>query len=420
MDWSSLYASRIARMKGSDIRERMKLLGVRDIIQLGGGLPDASLFPVAAVAQACARIMDDPALAATALRYAPSEGYEPLRAWIARSMSEQGASCTVDNILITNGSQQGLDFAARLLLSPGDLVAVETPSFIGALRAFDAYEPRYAALPTDVGAHPPDGAKFGYIGSDFQNPSGQTLSRAKRMSLIAACGAAGVPLIEDGCYVQLRFEGEPIPSVFALAVQAAGDVEKVGVLHTGSFSKTLAPSLRCGWIAGPSEVIRKLVLIKQAADLATSAFNQMIALELAAGCLEEQIVRGRDLYRRRRDAMLAALEAFMPPGVRWTRPEGGLYIWLELPDGVDGAVVAETALREQSVSVISGAAFYPEAPQHNTLRLSYSLAAEDGAREGVRRLAQVIAEAAAAPARAARSDAGVSGSNSRFRPKVEG
>ncbi len=381
-------------MKGSDIRERMKLLGVRDIIQLGGGLPDASLFPVAAVAEACARILGDPALAATALRYAPSEGYEPLRAWVADRITQGGAPCTVDNILITNGSQQGLDFAARLLLSPRDLVAVETPSFIGALRAFDAYEPRYAALPTAVGSKPPAGAKFGYIGSDFQNPSGQTLTRAERLSLIAACGEAGMPLVEDGCYVDLRFEGEAIPSVFALAVQAAGDVEKVGVLHTGSFSKTLAPSLRCGWIAGPSAVIRKLVLIKQAADLATSAFNQMIALDLATSALDEQIARGRDLYRRRRDAMLTALEDFMPPGVRWTRPEGGLYIWVELPEGVDGAIVAETALREQSVSVISGAAFYPAAPRRNTLRLSYSLAPEEAAREGVRRLAEVIAEAA--------------------------
>lgn len=383
-------------MKGSEIRERMKLIAAADLIQLGGGLPDVSMFPVAAIAAACARILGDADLAGTALRYAPSEGYEPLRGWIAGALTRSGAPCTADNILITNGSQQGLDFAARLLLSPGDLVAVETPSFIGALRAFDAYEPRYAALPTAVGSRPPAGARFGYIGSDFQNPSGRTLSRAERLSLIAACDDAGVPLLEDGCYVDLRFEGDPIPSVFALAVQAAGDVEAVGVLHTGSFSKTLAPSLRCGWIAGPSAVIRKLVLIKQAADLATSAFTQMIALDLAEGCLDEQVARGRALYLRRRDAMLAALRDFMPPGVRWTRPEGGLYIWVELPDGVDGAAVAETALREQSVSVISGAAFFPQDPQRNTLRLSYSLASEDAAREGVRRLAGVIALAAGA------------------------
>ncbi|HET6970798.1 MAG TPA: PLP-dependent aminotransferase family protein, partial [Phenylobacterium sp.] len=195
-----------------------------------------------------------------------------------------------------------------------------------------------------------------------------------------------------GCYQALRFEGQPLPPLFALAVQAAGDVEASGVLYAGGFSKTLAPSLRVGWVAGPSAVIRKLVLIKQAADLATPALNQMLALELARTVLPAQVERGRALYRRRRDAMLAALEAFMPPGVAWTRPEGGLYIWLTLPEGLDGGRVAERALTEFNVSVIGGAAFFAERPQRNTLRLSYSLAAEDAAREGVRRLGGLLAE----------------------------
>jgi DNA-binding transcriptional MocR family regulator len=398
LDWSSLFASRMGKVVASDIRERMKLLASRQIIQLGGGLPDPSLFPTSAVAEACQRIFSDPARAAAALHYAPSEGHPPLRAWIADYMTRIGAPCGIDNILVTNGSQQGLDFVARLFLSPGDMVAVEAPSFIGALRAFDAYEPRYAALPGAVDAPLPRGAKFGYLGSDFRNPTGTSLSRAEREALINKAEAIGLPLLEDGCYEKLRFEGDPILSVFALAVQKAGHVDAAGVLHAGTFSKTLAPSLRVGWLAGPSEVIRKLVLIKQAADLATSALNQMIALDVASTLLDAQAERGRDLYRRRRDSMLRALQDLMPEGVIWTRPEGGLYIWLTLPETLDGAAISERALMEHDVSVISGAAFYPFDPQRNTLRLSYSLATEATAREGVRRLAIVIREASSAPA----------------------
>ena len=392
LDWTALYASRMGKVVASDIRERMKLLADRHIVQLGGGLPDASLYPAAEIAAACARILGDPASAATALNYAPSEGHPPLRAWLADYMTGIGAPCGVDNIMVTNGSQQGLHFLGRLLLSPGDTVAVEMPSFIGALRAFDAYEAAYAALPGEVGAPLPTRAKFGYLGSDFRNPTGTSLTLAEREALIDKAALASLPLLEDGCYEKLRFEGEPIASVFALAVQKAGDVEACGVLHTGTLSKTLAPSLRVGWIAGPSAVIRKLVLIKQAADLATSALNQMIALEVAQACLERQAALARDLYRRRRDAMLDALEAYMPPGVSWTRPQGGLYIWVTLPPGVDGAKVSERALLEADVSVISGAAFYPVDPVRNTIRLSYSLAGEVTAREGIRRLGALLGE----------------------------
>jgi hypothetical protein len=389
----------MSRVAASDIRERMKLLGRREIIQLGGGLPDPSLYPAAETAEACARILGDPARAVTALNYAPSEGHGPLRAWIAEHLTSLGAPCGEDNVVVTNGSQQGLDFVARLLLSPGDTVAVERPTFIGALRAFDAYEPRYVALPHTPAAPLPQ-AKFAYLGSDFRNPTGTSLSLLTRQTLAQRAAAAGLPLVEDGCYQAMRFEGDPVPPVFALAVQAAGDVEAAGVLYAGGFSKTLAPSLRVGWVAGPEAVIRKLVLIKQAADLATPALNQMLALELARTVLPAQVERGRALYRRRRDAMLAALEAFMPPGVTWTRPEGGLYVWLTLPQGLDGARVAERALAELNVSVIGGAAFFAERPQRNTLRVSYSLAPEDAAREGVRRLGELLAQMTAAPAAA--------------------
>jgi hypothetical protein len=379
------------RVVGSDIRERMKLLAARQIIQLGGGLPDPSLFPVAEIKAACEAILSDPARAAAALHYAPSEGHMPLREWLAGYMTSIGAPCGVDNIMITNGSQQAIDFCGRLFLSPGDTVAVEMPSFIGALRAFDTYEPRYLGLPNEVDAPLPTGAKFGYLGSDFRNPTGTALSLSEREALIDKAAAIGLPLVEDGCYEKLRFEGEGVSSVFALAVQKAGSVEDVGVLHTGTLSKTIAPSLRVGWVAGPSAVIRKLVLIKQAADLATSALNQMIALEVARTSLDRLADMGRALYLKRRNAMLEALEAFMPPGVTWTRPEGGLYIWVTLPPRIDGAVLSERLLMEEGVSVISGAAFYPTDPVRNTVRLSYSLATEEAAREGVKRMGTMLA-----------------------------
>ncbi|MDB5433087.1 MAG: PLP-dependent aminotransferase family protein [Caulobacter sp.] len=390
MDWNSLYATRMGKVVASDIRERMKLLAARQIIQLGGGLPDPSLFPAAEIAAATAAIFADPARATTALHYAPSEGHMPLREWIAGYMTSIGAPCGVDNIMITNGSQQAIDFCGRLFLSPGDTVAVEMPSFIGALRAFDTYEPRYVALPNEAEAPLPVGAKFGYLGSDFRNPTGTAMTLAEREAMIDKAAAIGLPLVEDGCYEKLRFEGQAVPSVFALAVQKAGDVEKVGVLHTGTLSKTIAPSLRVGWVAGPSAVIRKLVLIKQAADLATSALNQMIALAVAQTSLDRLADAGRALYLRRRDAMLEALETHMPPGVTWTRPEGGLYIWVTLPAHIDGAVLSERLLMEEAVSVISGAAFYPVDPVRNTVRLSYSLATEEAAREGVKRMGTML------------------------------
>jgi DNA-binding transcriptional MocR family regulator len=390
VDWNSLYASRMGKVVASDIRERMKLLAARQIIQLGGGLPDPSLFPVDDIKAACDAILSDPARATTALHYAPSEGHMPLREWLAGYMTSIGAPCGVDNIMITNGSQQGIDFCGRLFLSPGDTVAVELPSFIGALRAFDAYEPRYVGLPNEADAPLPTGAKFGYLGSDFRNPTGTAMTLAEREAMIDKAAAIGLPLVEDGCYEKLRFEGEAVPSVFALAVQKAGDVEAVGVLHSGTLSKTIGPSLRVGWVAGPSAVIRKLVLIKQAADLATSALNQMIALEVARTSLDRLADAGRALYLKRRNAMLEALEAYMPPGVTWTRPEGGLYIWVTLPAHIDGAVLSERLLMEEGVSVISGAAFYPVDPVRNTVRLSYSLATEEAAREGVKRMGAML------------------------------
>lgn len=396
-DWNSLYATRMDGMIASDIRERMKLLDARQIIHLGGGLPDPDIFPYRALSEASAAIWDDAALARTALQYAPSEGHGPLRAWIAERMTRDGVPCSIDNILMTNGSQQGLDFVAKLLLSPGDKAMVEVPSFIGALRAFDAYQPEYMGLPQDRRHWRADrlkGAKFCYVGPDFRNPTGTTMTLAEREALLDLAQETGMALVEDGCYQALRYDGEPIPSLLALAIQRHGDINNVPVLHTGTFSKTIAPSLRIGWIAGPVDVIRKLVLIKQASDLATSALNQMLLLRVVEMDLDRTVALGCRTYRERRDSMLLALQEAMPEGVRWTRPDGGLYIWVELPEHVDATLFAQRALVEHSVSIIAGAAFFPADTQHmpgcrNSFRLSFSMIDAPRAREGIMRIGEL-------------------------------
>ena len=392
--WDRLYAARMARVAPSEIRERMRLINQHDLIHLGGGLPDPAIFAYDLLARSSAAILGDPARARTALQYAPSEGHLPLREWLTGYMASLGAPCGIENIVITNGSQQALDLIGKMLLDPGDIAAVEMPSFIGALRAFDAYQPRYIPIPEDAAAAGATlaGAKFAYCGPDFRNPTGTTLTLAQRAGLLALAADAGTPIVEDSCYEKLRFHGESLPSLLALGVSRTGSIERAGVLYTGTFSKTVAPSLRVGWVAGPAAAIRKLTLLKQATDLATSAFNQMIMLDIVRDHLDSEAARISAIYAQRCRSMLDALERHMPKDVTWTRPEGGLYVWVMLPEGMDGARFAERALIERGVSTISGSAFYPIDPQANTIRLSFSLASIEDAAEGIRRLAELVEE----------------------------
>jgi len=382
----------MATLGGSEIRERMKRLGERELIHLGGGLPDPTLFPTARFAEAATAILSDPARARIALSYAPSEGHGPLREWIAARMTARGAPCRTSNILVTTGSQQGLDLVAKLVLSAGDTVMLELPSFIGALRAFDIQQVRYAGIP-ETDRLPDPAPRLAYAGPDFRNPTGTCLSLAERDHLLDLADAGAMPVLEDGCYEDLRYEGAPLPSLLALDIERRGGIERSRVIHAGTFSKLIAPALRVGWIAAAEPVIARLTLLKQAADLASGTLDQMIALALAQDldALTEPL---RTAYRDRRDAMLAALAEHMPEGVGWSRPEGGLYIWLTLPETIDGSLFAERALAEQSVATISGGAFYPVEAQRNTLRLSFSLASIDGAREGIRRLGRLARDMA--------------------------
>ena len=388
-DWPSLYASRVARIQSSDVREQARLMGQADVISFGGGIPDPAVFPHQDIAEAAHRILIDPATARVALQYSESGGYRPLKAWLADYMGSLGVACSPDNILITNGSQQGLDLIGRLLLSPGDRVLVEAPTYIGALRAFDACEAAYGPI-EELSDPAAPAAKFGYVMPDFQNPMGTCLTRDERLALLDRAAARGIPLVEDSAYEKLRYEGDPVPSLLALDAKRSGGIDNGCVIYTSTFSKVIVPSLRVGWVVGPAPMMHKLMLLKQACDLHTSTYNQMLMLDLASRILDDRIGVVNDLYRRRRDATLAALQAHMPAGVAWTRPQGGMYLWVTLPPAIDGAEFAQRALTEERVAVVAGGSFYPGDPELNTIRLAFPQTREDRAGEGIARLAALL------------------------------
>jgi hypothetical protein len=400
MDWESVFASRASRMKASEIRELLKLLEQPDIISFAGGIPDANLFPREEVADAYARVLAD-GRAITGLQYSISEGYRPLREWIAVEMKKLGVPCTLDNIVITSGSQQGLDYIGKLFLSPRDTALVTWPTYMGALGAFNAYEPTYDRLNplanrepasyVDAAAKAGGRVKLAYCVPEFSNPTGETISRQARENILDLADELSIAVVEDAAYQMLRYDGEMPAPILALDVaRNGGDIEKTRTLYCGSFSKTLAPGLRLGWVVGASEVIRKLVLIKQASDLHSSTINQMVIGEVAPRVFESQVTKIRETYGARRDHMLEALAAHMPAGVEWSRPEGGMFLWLRLPEGYDGAALLAHALKTEKVAFVPGRAFHPDGTGANTIRLSFSCATEDMIDRGIAALGRAI------------------------------
>jgi len=404
------YAHRAGRMRASEIRELLKLLEKPGIVSFAGGIPDPALFPVDRVQGAYAAVLSDPATATTALQYSTSEGYAPLRRWIAAHMRDLGVPAEADNILITNGSQQALEFLGKLFLDPGDTALVAAPTYLGALQAFSAYEPRYDtvrpggdnAVPALLRARAAGAGgriKFIYLVPDFANPTGETLSRAAREQVLQLAGDLDVPVIEDAAYAALRFEGNAEPALQSLSIGGAaeGGMERSRVIYCGTFSKTLTPGLRVGWVCAPQPLIRRLVLIKQASDLNSSLINQMVMHRLAADGYPVQLARARTCYQARRDAMLAALDAAAAPGMSWTRPEGGLFVWLTLPPDMDAAELLTRAISEANVAFVPGAAFFTDGSGRNTLRLSFSLPSEADIGAGIARLCAVIRATARTP-----------------------
>jgi 2-aminoadipate transaminase len=399
--WSDRFALRTRGMTSSAIRELLKLTSDPDIISFGGGLPAPEVFPLAEIQAAADRVLAEHGRAA--LQYSATEGYLPLRELLVRHMARYGIAVTPDNVLITSGAQQALDLIGKLFINSGDRVLTEEPSYLGALQAFTAYQAQYLPVPIDDDGLRLDrleealraGPKFLYILPNFQNPGGVTLSLERRRRLIELASHYGAPIVEDDPYGQLRYEGEHLPPLVKIDSEVHGNGNghpfHGGVIYLGTLSKTLAPGLRIGWVVAPSEVMTRLVQMKQGADLHTSTFNQMVAYETArSGFLDQHVKHIRQVYSERRNAMLAALERYAPPGAQWTHPHGGLFLWVTLPAGLDSKTLLADALKEK-VAFVPGAPFYPCGGGERTMRLNFSYSKPEVIEEGIRRLGGVIA-----------------------------
>nr|WP_279480982.1 PLP-dependent aminotransferase family protein [Aureimonas sp. SK2] len=400
MTLTDLFATRSSRMKASEIRELLKLLDQPDIISFAGGIPDPALFPHEAFREAYAEVLGG-AQANAALQYQVSEGYLPLRRWLASYMSTLGVPCDENNVFITSGSQQGLDYLGKLMLSPADTALVTWPTYLGALQAFNAYEPTYARLQPNGGNTTPAAyadaaakaggrAKFAYLVPDFANPTGETLNLAQREAVLDLAAELDIAVIEDAAYQALRYEGQPVPPIVALDCARSGSLDEARTIYCGSFSKILAPGLRMGWICAPRRIVEKLVLMKQAADLHSPSINQMAIHRVAETSYGEQVEKVRRVYGDRRDAVLAALDAAMPEGVSWSRPEGGMFVWVTLPESIDTTVLLARAVAEERVAFVPGSAFFADGSGRNTLRLSFTLADQRAVTEGIPRLGRLI------------------------------
>lgn len=381
-----VQARRAERMNPSVIREILKVTERPGIISLAGGLPSPDTFPVDAMRAACERVLRDAPHAA--LQYAASEGHAPLRLWVADHMAAQGVKASADRVLITTGSQQGLDLVGKVLIDAGSRVAVETPTYLGALQAFAPYEPDFVPVDCDADGPVPErladvkGARFLYTVPNFQNPSGRCLSAARRLALVEQARALGLPLVEDNPYGDLGYDAPPLAPLSSHWAE--------GTVYLGSFSKVLAPGLRLGYLIAPRALFPKLLQAKQAADLHTPGFNQRVVHEvIQTGFLDAHVATIRALYRQRRDAMGAALEAHLPRGCRWVVPSGGMFFWVELPPEVDAMALLPQAV-ERGMAFVPGEPFYAGPARRNTLRLSFVSVPPEQIARGVALLAETL------------------------------
>jgi len=413
--WTQRYAQRTQRMQSSAVRELLKLTEHPEMISFAGGLPAPEVFPVDQFQEACQSILGQHGR--QALQYSTTEGYRPLREMIARHTARYGIHVEPENILITSGSQQALDLIGKIFINPGDRLLVEKPTYVGALQAWNAYQAEYITIALDDEGLQTDeleaalraGPKFIYVLPNFHNPAGVTLARERRQRLVELADRYGVPLIEDDPYGQLRYEGEHLPPLAVLDRQLQGREGMPysgNVLYLSTFSKTLAPGLRLGWVVAPAEVIQRLVQAKQGADLHTSTLAQMIAFEVAReGFLDRHVRFIRTVYRERRDAMFATLRRYFPADVHWTTPQGGLFLWVTLPEPMDATEILQAAIAE-NVAFVPGAAFFADGSGRNTFRLNFSNASPARIKEGIRRLGTVLERALAASAAVAEPHSG--------------
>lgn len=403
--WQYRTAQRLNAMGSSIIRELLKLTEQPDIISFAGGLPAPEVFPVAAFDAATSRVLAEHG--SQALQYATTEGYRPLREFLVEKMAAYGIRTSVDNILITSGAQQAIDIIGRILLNPGDHVLTEEPTFIGALQAWRAYQAQFVTAPIDQDGIRIErleeavcaGPKFMYILPNFQNPGGVTLSLERRLALLDVADRYGIPVVEDDPYGELRYAGEHVPPLIVLDSARRATAPSAGsdrgythgnVIYLSTFSKTLAPGLRLGWMVAPKPIIELAVKAKQGMDLHTSSFIQMVAYEVVRdGFLREHVRDIRRLYTARRDLMLEMMRRYFPASVRWTEPEGGLFLWVTLPPVLDATELLDWAVRHK-VAYVPGTAFYPNGGGHNTLRLNFSNAQPEQIEVGIRRLGTML------------------------------
>ena len=395
-DLSEFYSASARVMSRSLIRELLKLTRAKNIISFAGGLPDPSTFPVDELKAITLAVLDrEPQLA---LQYGPTEGDARLRDELVRWMAKDGITVTPDQVLVTIGSQQGLDIVGRVFLDPGDVVIVERPSYMAALQVFRSYRAEMVGVEQDDDGLRPERleetlarlarsgkrVKLLYAVPDFQNPSGVTLSGPRRQAVLDLARAHHLLVVEDSPYRELRFEGTAPPPLAALDRDGR-------VIYLSTFSKTLCPGMRIAWIAARGEIIQSFVTAKQGMDLCCPAFTQAIAAEFCArGHLPERIPQITALYRRKRDVMLDTLAREMPDGVTWTRPAGGLFLWVRLPEGMDAEQLLRPAVEEEGVAYVAGSGFHADGGGKNTLRLNFSFPSEANIDEGIRRLARLV------------------------------
>lgn len=386
------FANRMNHLKASEIRDLLKLTEKAEMISFAGGMPAPELFPSEIIRSGMNSILSTkPELA---LQYATTEGYGPLREKIAHRMGNKfGALMDRDQILVTSGSQQGLDFTGRLFLDENSVVLCESPTYLAAINAFRAYMPKFVEMPTDCHGVIPDllekilvettGIRLIYVIPDFQNPTGNSWSMERRKAFMDIVSRFDIPVLEDNPYGELRYEGDRLPSLLSMD-------KKGQVIFTGTFSKILCPGFRLGWIATDRDIIRKFALLKQGADLHTAMATQMcIDYILEQFDLEGHISKLQQVYRSRRDVMLGAISKFLPAGVHPSHPEGGLFLWLTLPEEYNARGLLQKSL-QHDVAFVPGGSFFPNGGHENTLRLNYSYSSEERIAEGIKRLGQVM------------------------------
>lgn len=381
------FSERASQLQSSAIREILKITQRPEITSFAGGLPSPATFPVEVMKAAYDKVLTEHGK--QALQYGPTDGYAPLREWIANSLSTEGTKILPEQILMVSGSQQALDLLGKVLIDEGSPVLVETPSYLGALQAFSVYRPEFRSVQTDEHGLVPssiagmaDGARLLYSLPNFQNPTGRSLSLERRLELVETCARLGLPLIEDDPYGALSYKGEPMPRMVSMNPD--------GVIYMGSFSKVLTPGIRLGYVCAPLPLVRRLELAKQAADLHTAQITQMVVHEVVKdGFLDRHIPTIRTLYANQCQAMLDAMDEHFPASVTWTRPEGGMFIWVDLPKHIDATKLLDQAIAAR-VAFVPGAPFYANDPLTNTLRLSFVTVPPERIREGIAILGQLI------------------------------